>query len=253
VNLSGRMEPKWPQDRIDRDCFAILAMNLTAPFLSDMGLHIRELGAFLMTLRALLETDPQILKVCGQAEQERWVEAFCRMVTESVGRNAVEEFHRWIAETYTHAPSDRPNWEGYEMFFFEWSVYMRDGIDTARCFDEPQAVYEAYCGFVVSRRIDERIREGRSRLVSSWDQRILALGHYSLLEDLEDEEQFDPFGAVGATCHRYAFQLFWEHLLPHLSAPQQRRLWEALGRYYDGRTRMQLELVRPNQLTRAIL
>ena len=252
VNLSGRMEPKWPQDRIDRDCFAILAMDLTAPFLSDMGLHMRELGTFLTTLRALLETEPQILKVCAQAEKERWVKAFGRKATESVGRNAVEVFHRWLAETYTHVPADRPNWEGYEMFFFEWSAYMRDGDDIARCFEEARAVYETYCSFVRSRKIDARIQESRRRAISSWDQRVLALGHYSLSEDLEDEAQFDPFAAVSATCDRYAFQLFWEYLLPHLSTLEQERLWEALGRYYDGRVRMQRELVKPSQLTRAV-
>ena len=218
-----------------------------------MGLHIRELPTLLATVRSFLEIEPQFLNTgCARAEKERWVEALDQIAARSVGSNAMAEFHRWIAETYTYTPADRPNWEGYEMFFFEWSVYMRDGDDRAHCFQEAQAVYEDYYSFVVSRGIDARIQKSRNRSISSWDHRILALGHYSLSEDLEDGDQFDPFTAVRATCDRYAFQLFWEYLLPHLSAHDQDRLWEALGRFYDGRVRMQREPVKPNQLTRAI-
>jgi hypothetical protein len=253
MQSTGGIEIKWPQDRIGRDCFAILAMDITAPFLSDMGLHIRELPTFVATLRSFLEVEPQILTAAsGRAEKELWIEAFDQVATGSVGRSALAEFHRWIAETYTYTPADRPNWEGYEMFFFEWSVYMRDGDDHVRCFDDARAVFEAYYSFVLARRIDARIQERRSHLISAWDQRILALGHYSLSEDLEDEDQFDPFAAVSATSDRYAFQLFWEYLLPHLSVAEQQRLWEALGRHYDGKARMQRELVKPNQLTRAV-
>jgi hypothetical protein len=253
VQSDGGAEAVWPQDRIDRDCFAILALDITAPFLSDMGLHIRELPALLATVRSLLETEPQILTGCPQAEKQRWIEALDQIVAGRIGSNAVTEFHRWIGETYTHVPADRPNWEGYEMFFFEWSVYMRDGEDRARCFNAPQSVYEDYYGFVRSRRTDLRIQESRSRSISAWDQRILALGRYSLSENEEDEEKFDPFGAVGATCERYAFQLFWEYLLPRLSPLEKQQLWTAAGRYYDDRVGMQRELVEPDQLTRAVL
>lgn len=115
------------------------------------------------TVRSLLETEPQILTGCPQVEKERWVEALDEMVSKRSGSHAVTEFHRWIAETYTHVPADRPNWEGYEMFFFHCSVGMREDDDWAGCFEDGRAVYQAYDGFVRARRIDLRIEESRSR------------------------------------------------------------------------------------------
>lgn len=241
----------WPQDRISREPFAVLSMDLTAPFISDMGLHVLDIEPLRASARTCIESDPRMLRGGSRDDKLWWLGLFEQALTDRAGSQSFEEFCRWISETYTYAPADRPNWEAYEMFFFEWSVHMRDGEDTAACFVDPDAVYEAYYGFVPSRRIDVRIKESRSRTLSTWDQHVFSLVGYTLVEDSENEEDFDPFAAVEATATRFYFQQFWEYLLERLSKEEESTLWQALRRHYDGQSWAQ-NTVSPRALTRNV-
>jgi hypothetical protein len=140
----------------------------------------------------------------------------------------------------------------YEMFFFEWSVQMRDGQDIAGCFGDARSVYETYHAFVRARRLDERIRESRHRCLSAWDQKILGLRSYPVLEaEMDPDTTFDPFAVVEATADRNYFQQFWEHLLPLLTKGEQKALLNSLQRRYETDFRLP-NMVAPAALTRGI-
>jgi len=184
--------------------------------------------------------------------KEQWVKAFAESLQGEVSQQVLDDFWRWIAETYTLTPADRPNWEGYETFFFEWYVHMRDGEDTARCFKAPREVYETYVAFNPARRLDLRIQESRTRSLSDWDATVFSRCKYSLSQgDLENEETFDPFGSVSATAERNYFQRFWEHLDPRLSADEKGQLFVSLRQYHKDRP-WQQDMVPPDKLSRQI-
>src|SRR6185437_4187085 len=113
----------------------------------------------------------------------------------------------------------------YETFFFEWSIAMRDGKDTAGCFADPRFVYESYCAFVRARRLDQRIAESRTRRLSAWDKKILSLcGLFTFESRGELRYLFDPFGVVDSSAERNHFQEFWEYMLPYLTEEERERL-----------------------------
>jgi hypothetical protein len=183
----------WPQEHISRDCLATMGMDVTAPFLSDMGLALEGVEALRATFRGEIDRAPWVLSA-ADADRVKWLETVDALLTNSVAENDRQRFWRWLRDTYTLAPADRPNWEMYEMFFFQWSVGMRSGQDSAGCFTSPQSVYEAYYAFIPSRKLKLRIVEARSRSLSTWDEKMFSICGYSLCEEeVNYDTVFDPF------------------------------------------------------------
>jgi hypothetical protein len=249
----GELVALWPQEFIGRDCFAILAMDVTAPFIPDMGLCIPHVADVRRAIRVELERQPMVLRLCGTNSDENaeWLEHLAGHLRDHVEKPLRESFWGWIRDTYTMAPADRPNWEMYERFFYEWSVKMRDGEDTAGCFNDARLVYEAYSAFVQGRMLSMRIHESRRRQLSFWDVKIFELCGYSLSEaEVDYDTIFDPFAAVQATAERNYFQAFWEYLLPELSGRERDSLFSLLQWRYQDDFRLPLLASPPNLVRR---
>jgi hypothetical protein len=228
-------------------------MDITAPFLPDMGLCMPGIESLREAFRTRIAQEPNLFRTGGAAEMEivQWLDRLEAILLEEVSDGVRQQFWSWIKNTYTMVPADRPNWEMYDMFFSQWSVGMRSGNDTAGCFADPGAVYDAYYAFVRARRLGPRIEESRQRKLSAWDARIFVICDYSLSEDeIDDENVFDPFAVVDATASRNYFQTFWEYLLPQLSQMEATQLFQAVRRY-DMNGRMP-DLVEPNALQRIV-
>jgi hypothetical protein len=241
----------WPQNRIHVDCFVTISMDITAPFLSDMGMPAHGTESLREAFRERISEEPGTIAAGGPpgADTVDWLERLDGLLQKRVPDSARQQFYVWLRDTYTFVPADRPNWERYESFFFQWSVGMRTREDTAGCFAEPQRVFEAYYAFIPSRELKRRIQEGRRRLLSSWDEKMFSLRRYTLVEEEEySGEYFDPFGVVDATANRNYFQQFWEYLLPRLSGEERKRLYDAMREYYRT-TSFLTELLPPDQLT----
>jgi hypothetical protein len=242
----------WPQEHISRVCLATLGMDLTAPFLSDMGLQLESVEELRAAFREGIGGAPWLLSAT-QADQVNWLESLDARLGNSVADYEKQRFWRWLRDTYTLAPADRPNWEMYEMFFFEWSVGMRSGQDSAGCFSSSQSVYEVYFAFIPSRRLELRIDEARSRKLSAWDEKIFSICGYSLSEDqVNHETVFDPFGVVEPTANRNYFQQFWEYLVRQLSKEELQQVFEAVRRYDTNLNSRLPDLVRPEDLNRRV-
>ena len=242
----------WPQNRIDFDCFVTIGMDISAPLLSDMGLQAAGIEPLRATFREKIDENPEILAigVASGADKVRWLEQLDDLLQKNVAGATRQHFYEWVRDTYTLVPADRPNWERYETFFFQWSVGMRTGEDRARCFAEPARVYEAYYAFIASRKLKQRIQDASRRSLSPWDEKMFYLRRYSLVEEEMDSAEFlDPFGAAHPTSNRNYFQQFWEYLAPRLSGEERKRLYDSIWEYY-GRTSFMLDLVPPDQLTR---
>jgi len=245
----------WPQGFICEHCFATLSMDITAPFFSDMGLTMVGIEDLRAALREGLQEGALDLSMygSGQTRMTEWLADLEFVPPNRLPRTVMQDFGKWIRDTYTFVPADRPNWEMYDVFFHRWSVDMRKRqFDSAGCFVDAQAIFETYQAFVPGRRLDERIRESRRRKLSTWDDKIFLQCGYSLSEEeVNCDVALDPFGAVDATANRNYFQAFWEHLFPRLTKQEQEQLFLALQRHYDGDFRL-LSLVPPAELTRSI-
>jgi hypothetical protein len=245
----------WPQEHVSRDCLATISMDLTAPFLSDMGLCMEGTGALRAAFRKKIDEAPWVLSPGGtaQADKAKWLDDLEVLLRGSVPDGVRLHFWEWVRDTYTFVPADRPNWEMYEMFFFEWSVGMRSGEDALGCFADPRATYEAYYAFVPSRRLKQRIEESRHRKLSAWDERIFSLCGYTLSEEEVDcDTIFEPFGLVDATANRNYFQQFWDYLIPLLSKDELERLFHTVRRYDMKMNNRLPNLVPPADLRRNI-
>jgi len=241
----------WPQNFINVHCFVAIGMDITAPFLEDMGVYMTGIGDLRHLARSRLEEAPGLLARTGNRKE--WVTSFEEIAQKRLSERTLEEFVRWIDETLTSAPADRPSWEAYEDYLFEWQINMRDGKDTARCFDDPTCVYDAYRAFVLERRLDARIRESRRRHISEWDHRVLAWGRYSLSEqDVEIDEISDPFSVVSASANRNHFQQLWEYVSAQLTSSEKHRLLDALKLYYREYPWRTPHLVHPDLLNRRL-
>jgi hypothetical protein len=243
----------WPQGRIEPDCFVTVSMDLTAPFLSDMGLDIDGLEPLRRLFRDWLNRERGIV-VEGQlprVDRADWVTRLSADMRDALPFSTGSQFWTWIRDTYILAPADRPNWSRYEMFFFQWPVGMRDEEDRARCFRDARAISEAYCAFVRRPNLEERIRErGRSKL-STWDQEMFGIRRYSLNEDDGLQDFVYPFAIVEATAELNYFRRFWEHIRPQLSNDELRALYGAISEYYQKMASV-TELVRPENLDRRV-
>jgi hypothetical protein len=231
-----------------------MAMDLTAPFLFDMGLGVEGAESLRSVFQAMIDQDPSILVTGGAlSDKIKWLEELEALFRRSVPDQLRQHFWTWLRNTYTFVPADRPNWEMYEMFFFVWSVGMRDGGDTAKCFTDPASVCEMYHAFVSSRQLKARIKQARRTTLSSWDHRIFSLCGYSLSEDeIDCDTIFDPFGVVDATANRNYFQFFFEHLLRRLPPQDIESLFWAVRRYDDSLNSRLPDLVRPTELRRDV-
>jgi hypothetical protein len=243
----------WPQERIQIDSFVTISMDITAAFLGDMGMAPNGLEPLRQAFRESIGQEPDVVASGGPpgADAAGWLERLDSLLQRKVPDSVRQQFYTWLADTYTFVPADRPNWERYEMFFFQWSVGMRTGEDNAGCFPDPHLVYQAYDAFIPARQLKRRIQESRRRPLSQWDERMFSLRRYTLDEEEEDSgECFDPFGVVDSTANRNYFQQFWEYLFPRLSEDYRRRLYEAMWEYYQ-RTSVLTELLPPDHLTRS--
>jgi hypothetical protein len=245
----------WPQGFVCGDCLATLSMDITAPFFSDMGLTMAGIEDLRVVLREGVQEGALDLSKNGssQTRMTEWLAALEHVPQNRLPGTAIQDFGKWIRDTYTFVPADRPNWEMYEVFFHRWSVGMRKRqFDSAGCFVDAQAIFETYQAFLPGRRLDDRILESRRRKLSTWDEKIFLQCAYSLSEEEVDcESVFEPFGVVQATANRNYFQEFWEHLFPRLTKEEQEQLFLVLQRHYDGDFRLP-SLVRPAELTRSI-
>jgi hypothetical protein len=241
----------WPQERISLDCFATLTMDLTAPFFMDMGLCSSAAHDLRFTIRSAIGWELGVFGAQSRTSEQvtDWLERFAFEFRHNASEFVREKFWVWVRDIYTHVPADRPNWEMYEMFFFRWSVEMRDGQDTAGCFRDGRSVYEAYHAFTRARRLDERITERRSCRISAWDQSMILRMHGPAEVDVDTS--FDPFGVVEATADRNYFQQFWEYLLPQLSEQEKDALFTSLRWRCREDFRLPL-LVPPSSLSRSV-
>jgi hypothetical protein len=227
-------------------------MDITAHFLSDMGIPVERMAVLRETFRKKISQEPVIMAFGKTTEDDRreWLGRLDFFLQERISDSVRQQFYAWVKDTFTTVPADRPNWERYEMFFHQWSVGMRTMRDTAGCFTDPQGIYEAYHAFVPSRMLKMRIQEGTRRKLSPWDAEMFGLRRYSVLEDDWDSaEYFDPFGVVYATANRNYFQQFWEYLFPQLAVEERTRLYDAMWEHYR-RTTFLTELLPPERLTR---
>jgi len=244
----------WPQGRLDLNCFATLSMDSTASFLSDMGLCTSSVPNLRSAIRRSMGQRWDLFSQLGLSSEEAWSwqSDFSGLLAKSVDRRCRAHFWGWIRDTFTMVPADRPNWEMYEMFFFRWSVDMRDGEDTAKCFERPGAVYDAHHVFTRGRRLTERIADTWKRDLSEWDRKVFVARSYAFSEnEINSETRFDPFAVVEATAERNYFQEFWEYLLPLLSQEEQVALEACLRRTYEDDFRLP-SIVAPAALSRQI-
>lgn len=116
--------------------------DITALFLADMGLCVSGIETLRAAFRTRITQEPNLFQTGGAADGEivQWLDHLDATLRDEVAENVRQHFWNWIRNTYTMVPADRPNWEMYDMFFFEWSVGMRSGKDTAGCFADPGAV-----------------------------------------------------------------------------------------------------------------
>ena len=238
----------WPQDHINVDCLVAISMDISAPFLADMGLLPEGMGPFRDAFRQRIDEQPQIL--AHEVDELAWLGRLDGLLQTRVPDYVRQHFWSWVKDTFTYVPADRPNWERYETFFSQWSVGMRTGKDNAECFTDAKGVYAAYYSFVPARGLKQRIRNARGSELSAWDERMFSLRRYSFdQEDVDPGEHPDPFGVIEATAERNYFQQFWEFLYPRLSNDERRGLYDAMWKYY-GRWSFLKELLPPDRLTR---
>ncbi|HXJ41122.1 MAG TPA: hypothetical protein VNH18_17700 [Bryobacteraceae bacterium] len=94
-------------------------MDVTAPFLNDMGLALEGVEELRAAFREGIDRAPWVFSA-AQAERVKFLETLDGLLEKSISEEDRQPFWRWLRDTYTLAPADRPNWEMYEMFFFEW-------------------------------------------------------------------------------------------------------------------------------------
>jgi hypothetical protein len=240
----------WPEN-INRSCFVVVALDATAPFLSDMGLYtigIQELRHF---VRSRISLDPRLIRGCDSNTADDWVATFHAVAMRELPERTVVEFWRWVEETFVHGPTNRPNWQAYGDFFFEWHSRFRHGKLIADCFDDPHIVFDTYSAFVSLRLAESRIRDRRSMTLSDWDGWALDLGRYEISGMDSDEEKLDPFVVVSASIESNCIQQFWEYLSCKLTNQEKKRLWHALLHYHQGKEWTR-NLVSPEELTRQV-
>jgi hypothetical protein len=229
-------------------------MDVTAPFVSDMGLCHRGIQEVRSTVRAAIQKEIGLF-VSGDATAQQithWLCVFADQLRQHAAESIREHFWSWVRDTYTLVPADRPNWEMYQAFFFRWSVGMRDGQDIARCFRDARAIQRSHDAFVRAKRLAERVNQSWRGELSTWDEMIFGVRSYARARDAVNfETLFDPFAVVEATSDRNYFQEFWEYLVLLLTEEEQAGLFRRLQLEYKDDFRLP-ELVAPHALTRLI-
>jgi hypothetical protein len=253
VETGEHIPGMWPQEHISVDCLAILSLDVTAPFLADMGLPSGSLPHLRRVLRARITEDPEILSAEGASVTDKttWlVKLFDALRSE--GRESIAgDFESWIRNTYTLAPADRPNWETYESWFYEWAARTRGHQGRTGLFANEQLIYDSYVGFVHDRDVSNRLERRRFMRLTPWDSHIFDLRGFTTSEDLIDHETWlDPFLIVRASSSRNHFQEFWEYIIPLLTSQEMIELHRAAQQCAD--PRLLAALVAPLSLVRDV-
>ncbi|WP_218068197.1 hypothetical protein [Candidatus Thiosymbion oneisti] len=185
-----------------------------------MGLQITEKERFVAMLRRLIienrrayEANPSVIPPLA--------ENVLKAVESSFGGAQTRHFFLWSTTVFTDVPADNPQWDHWEIVF---SYMMRDADMWEKLKLEEgkkKRIANVYWNTRKPERdlLEEKITTLKGRLLSDWD-----LEMYSIHRFNNDDESFDPFNTVLQTAEINHFQLFWESLLPLLSAAEKSEL-----------------------------
>lgn len=213
------------------EAIALLSMDLTGPFFTDMGLKVPDLLRFQSVLRDGMGLDERVFREDMTANHPKVVEAILSRLRGVWGSEFMEQFSIWFEDVFRWETGE---WVSYRLALTSWAARLgANGADQLGLGPACSELADLHNRLVENPTLHERLSDAKARERSRWDTHVCDLRRYS-----EDEEAVNRANATAdVIVARYTFdgiirsaeqnglQLFWEELLRHLDPRSEEKLY----------------------------
>jgi hypothetical protein len=197
--------------------FALLSMEVIIPLYEDMGLELSDKKRFVDMLRRLIlenrkvyEANPGVVPPLAAHVLEE--------MEKILGKDQTWFFYRWVTSVFIEIHSDLPQWSAWQILFdtCAYNDRMRDRLGLPP--EKRDAILAQYRKALNVSDVEQKMAELKALPLSDWDLEMYSIHQF------HNDELSSPFDSVLRVVEMNRFQLFWEELLPQLSAGEKIRM-----------------------------
>ncbi len=195
--------------------FTLLSMDIMNSMHEFMGLQLKEKEHFIQLLRHIIIINRKNYEA-NPSEIPPLADRVIEMLESSFGKIQTKHFYNWATSVFTEVHTDNPQWSAWEILFLQWAYSSTPQNNLKLPLERCNMLLSNYLKELNINDVEQKINELKSQVLSNWD-----LEMYSIHQFDNDDEINDPFNTVVKTIEINRFQLFWESLLPQLSASEK--------------------------------
>jgi hypothetical protein len=199
-------------DNVLAAAFVLLSLDLSVPFLDEMGLRVSEASLVRVEIRRCWKAHDPDRRLRGETARSA-----LSAISSELGPATAAAVSDWVSRVFARSPSDQPHWSAWEAAFHMWA-FGDSGCPALA----PGTADELLADYRVSLSLGEiegLFNHVRQVPLSEWDQFVYQMCEYS-----DDDEIASPLMRIEFVMELYRFQQFWARWNNGWSPDERRRL-----------------------------